>query len=264
MVCTQCGVDNPLTSEYFSKKSSRKSGFKSNCKACDKLYRKKNYIKNKELINKKNREYNEKNKEKMAAKKKLYADAHKEETAVNAKRYYKEHSEKISAYQKKYRELHREKLLLYNKEYVKLNSEKIRARAVESSKKYNSSPSAKKLHAINSQNRRTRKEKLIAYLSISEWEQCVRHFNNSCAYCGTNTENLVQDHFIPLSKGGEYTINNIICSCRSCNAKKHISSFYSWYHKQPFYSKERENKILKYLNYDTKTKSQQLYLLGVV
>ncbi len=28
------------------------------------------------------------------------------------------------------------------------------------------------------------------------------------------------DHIIPKSQGGKYDINNLVCACRSCNAKR--------------------------------------------
>ena len=58
--------------------------------------------------------------------------------------------------------------------------------------------------------------------------------------------NLTQDHFIPLSKGGEYSKKNIIPSCRSCNSRKSNKDFYEWYKGDIHYSKERVNKIEEY------------------
>ena len=63
-------------------------------------------------------------------------------------------------------------------------------------------------------------------------------------------EQLHQEHFIPLSKGGGYTHNNIIPACRSCNSSKWNNNFFDWYPKQEFYSEEKENFILNFiLNY---------------
>ena len=41
-----------------------------------------------------------------------------------------------------------------------------------------------------------------------------------CAYCGTDETPLQRDCVLPLSRGGRYTIDNIVPSCRSCNASK--------------------------------------------
>ena len=39
-----------------------------------------------------------------------------------------------------------------------------------------------------------------------------------CQYCGRSAENL--DHVVPRSRGGPHTWENVVASCRSCNAKK--------------------------------------------
>ncbi len=40
----------------------------------------------------------------------------------------------------------------------------------------------------------------------------------TCQYCGTIAENV--DHVIPRSRGGMHTWENVVASCRRCNAKK--------------------------------------------
>ncbi len=39
-----------------------------------------------------------------------------------------------------------------------------------------------------------------------------------CQYCGAAAENL--DHVVPRSRGGEHIWENVVASCRRCNAKK--------------------------------------------
>ena len=39
-----------------------------------------------------------------------------------------------------------------------------------------------------------------------------------CQYCGSNAENL--DHVVPRSRGGTHSWDNVVASCRSCNARK--------------------------------------------
>ncbi|WLF70486.1 HNH endonuclease [Clostridium septicum] len=79
------------------------------------------------------------------------------------------------------------------------------------------------------------------------WDN-LKSYCKECAYCGRSLKKLTQDHLIPLSKGGNYTKNNIIPVCRNCNSKKHTKDFFTWYKEQNFYSKERENKIVKYIS----------------
>ncbi len=40
----------------------------------------------------------------------------------------------------------------------------------------------------------------------------------TCQYCGRTAENV--DHVIPRSRGGTHTWENVVASCRRCNAKK--------------------------------------------
>jgi 5-methylcytosine-specific restriction endonuclease McrA len=39
-----------------------------------------------------------------------------------------------------------------------------------------------------------------------------------CQYCGATAENL--DHVLPRSRGGLHTWENVVASCRRCNARK--------------------------------------------
>ena len=39
-----------------------------------------------------------------------------------------------------------------------------------------------------------------------------------CQYCGSNAENL--DHVVPRSRGGRHSWDNVVASCRACNARK--------------------------------------------
>ena len=39
-----------------------------------------------------------------------------------------------------------------------------------------------------------------------------------CQYCNRNAENL--DHVVPRSRGGTHTWENVVASCRACNARK--------------------------------------------
>lgn len=39
-----------------------------------------------------------------------------------------------------------------------------------------------------------------------------------CQYCGAGAENI--DHVVPKSRGGLHAWDNVVASCRSCNARK--------------------------------------------
>ncbi len=53
-----------------------------------------------------------------------------------------------------------------------------------------------------------------------QWERVKKHFHYLCAYCGAKPKRLTKDHVVPLIKGGNHTISNIVPACHSCNSKK--------------------------------------------
>lgn len=111
---------------------------------------------------------------------------------------------------------------------------------------------------IGKQRRRALIRNLPASFTDEHWKQCKDSFDNKCCYCGKRKV-LSQDHFISVHNGGEYTINNIVPACKTCNSGKQEKDFFEWYPNQPFYSEVRQKRILKYLNYQQNT--QQLALL---
>jgi 5-methylcytosine-specific restriction endonuclease McrA len=62
--------------------------------------------------------------------------------------------------------------------------------------------------------------------SEKDWEETKEYFLNKCAYCGAETE-LVIEHAIPINKEklGEHRLGNLVPSCRSCNSKKASQDF---------------------------------------
>lgn len=69
--------------------------------------------------------------------------------------------------------------------------------------------------------RNSRKQGLPASLTHDEWKDILGKYDYSCAYCGTSGVRLAQEHWIPLSRGGGYTADNIVPACKSCNSRKH-------------------------------------------
>lgn len=54
-----------------------------------------------------------------------------------------------------------------------------------------------------------------------EWRDKLQAFNFSCAYCGDSIlQNTTKDHDVPLSKGGDDSIGNILPCCWPCNQAK--------------------------------------------
>lgn len=236
-ICNKCGEELPLTGEYFSKASKGKFGFKSSCKKCNSNYQKESRISNPEKTRERDRLNKKKHAEKIRENNKIRREKNREQLALKCKEYREENPDKVKAYNDKYRKENEEKIKIATSRWRKKNPHK----------------------TIEYRHKRMAKMLQLDYgFNISDWNKCISFFNNECAYCGSK-EKLTQDHFIPVSKGGEYTINNIIPVCSWCNSSKHVKDFEEWYSEKPFYSEERKKKIYKYLNY--KGNIQQLSLI---
>ena len=49
-----------------------------------------------------------------------------------------------------------------------------------------------------------------------------------CAYCGATDVPLQRDCVLPISRGGRYTLENVVPACRSCNASKCNDEVTGW------------------------------------
>jgi 5-methylcytosine-specific restriction endonuclease McrA len=70
--------------------------------------------------------------------------------------------------------------------------------------------------------RRSRKySAAICDFTKQQWIALQEAFKHRCAYCGKRAKGkLTQDHIVPLSKGSNHTLSNIVPACLSCNQKK--------------------------------------------
>ena len=93
--------------------------------------------------------------------------------------------------------------------------------------------------------------------SPSDFYETLIYFNFSCVYCGRTDVELIPEHLIPLCKGGNWHRDNVLCSCRLCNASKRTTDFNIWYPRYKYFDKDRYNKIVYYVN---SFKNSQYYL----
>lgn len=54
--------------------------------------------------------------------------------------------------------------------------------------------------------------------SVGAWIDLLASYHGLCAYCGAAA--TTRDHVIPLARGGDDSIENIVPACLPCNAKK--------------------------------------------
>ncbi|OPX46417.1 HNH endonuclease [Ruminiclostridium hungatei] len=153
---------------------------------------------------------------------------------------------------KQYMAKHHDKLILRKRKWTKENKNYVRdyriknkERDKETSKAWEKTEKGHQMRLESVRKRRERLKNLLNNFTSTDWKECLKYFNNLCAYCGEKVK-LENDHFIPLVKGGNYTKSNIVCACRRCNASKDDEDFFVWYPLQDFYDKNREGKILIY------------------
>ena len=64
-------------------------------------------------------------------------------------------------------------------------------------------------------------------LTATEWNS-IREAWAACAYCGATGVPLQRDCVQPISRGGRYTLDNVVPACGSCNASTSNSEVTSW------------------------------------
>lgn len=189
-ICSQCKLEQTI--DCFSPNGNR---LRSNCKTCQSSKRKLHVSLNKNKVLEQARVSNKRNKDKILSKKKAYHLENKEIILQNHKEYYIKNREliilKIEEYRKKYPEVYR------------ASNAKRRAATYGAS----------------------------CQVSATEIKKIKEDYNYCCAYCecATDKNNLLNmDHMIPLSKGGQHVIENLLPSCRSCNLKKSAMDWDDW------------------------------------
>lgn len=76
--------------------------------------------------------------------------------------------------------------------------------------------------------RRKRRMKRVDHdLSDDQWA-ALRAAWGGCAYCGATDAPLQRDCVQPLSRGGRYTLENIVPAYRSCNTSKCNRDLTGW------------------------------------
>ena len=76
--------------------------------------------------------------------------------------------------------------------------------------------------------KRARRMKEVEHdLSAEQWS-ALKEAWGGCAYCGSTTAALQRDCVLALSRGGRYTLANIVPACRSCNTSKCNDEVTGW------------------------------------
>lgn len=79
-------------------------------------------------------------------------------------------------------------------------------------------PTSKKA-ATYARRRQRRMSRVDHDLTPAQWAALMDAWGG-CAYCEGDGAALQKDCLLPISRGGRYTLANVVPACRSCNASK--------------------------------------------
>ena len=76
--------------------------------------------------------------------------------------------------------------------------------------------------------RRQRRMARVAHdLTDAQWTTLQLAWGG-CAYCGATERPLQRDCVLPISRGGRYTLENVVPACRPCNTSKCSDEVTAW------------------------------------
>jgi 5-methylcytosine-specific restriction endonuclease McrA len=82
--------------------------------------------------------------------------------------------------------------------------------------------------AAKAARRRKRRMALVEHdLTPQQWAT-LQELWGGCAYCWASDRALQRDCVQPISRGGRYTLENIVPACGACNASKSNDEATSW------------------------------------
>ena len=125
--------------------------------------------------------------------------------------------EKIRSRERKYKNANREKVREWGKDFYYKNREKRLPLSTKWAKKH---PEEAKIVKHNYKARRKEWEDSGFKLKKSDIDIMYDSQQGNCFYCDGELDNYHIDHIIPLSKGGEHKLYNLVLSCPTCNLTK--------------------------------------------
>src|SRR5688572_17741875 len=69
--------------------------------------------------------------------------------------------------------------------------------------------------------------RVVNDLTDEQWA-AIQEAWGGCAYCGSPAGALQKDCVLPISRGGRYTLDNVVPACGACNASKCNDEVTGW------------------------------------
>lgn len=194
--CSKCGLEKELLGFHNDKRNP--DGKTNDCKSCAIKRAKEHYYNNKKH-----------HKESMGK----WREEHQGWIKNYMIEYRTKNKDGISNWHKEYRILNREKLSIQRKKYRQENLDKVK---MQHKLEYSRHKDKYKIHKMK---RRLAEGK--CRVGIKDIRNIYKSQKGQCFYCGNELRDYHIDHIIPISRGGENKLYNLVISCPSCNYKKH-------------------------------------------
>lgn len=75
--------------------------------------------------------------------------------------------------------------------------------------------------------RKRRVDGVVNDLTADQW-LAIQAAWGGCAYCGASDRPLQRDCVMAISRGGRYTVDNVVPACAACNASKCNDEVTGW------------------------------------
>lgn len=226
--CTKCGNEYPATREFFNART--KTGEKLHvwCKACANQYARTYREVNGEQLRQNNRIWRQENLETVRENDRRRYANNPDKRKQNVRRWNENNHEWVIQRNRQWYAENRERQRLVHRNWYENNRSKVR----EANRRWKEAnpERARQVGRIAAQRRRALSAAAPDTLTIEHEQRAIEYFNGCCAVCGRQladlfgTHKMAFDHWIPLSKGGATTPDNMIPLCHGktgCNNSKH-------------------------------------------
>ncbi len=202
--CTMCGEELPFTAEFFCVNRSLKSGLSPQCRPCLREAGKRSRLAHPEACKAASKRWRQEHPERMKELKSAWSKANRDRVSVWEKRWRASHRDHINAWKREWRS----KRPGYWRDGHRAWKSSHRAQVCSYEHR-----------------RRARRLGSLGNYTAADIARILTQQNHRCFYCQADISKKCHvEHKTPLSRGGSNGPENIVCSCASCNFKKHTKT----------------------------------------
>jgi hypothetical protein len=199
--CARCKTEKDLTA--FGSNRSRTDGLAGYCKPCNKKYKKDYHEKNSDKHSINGKKWRESHVEEKKDMDRIWIENNRDKSRKIKQRWKDNNPEKVKEMSKNYSISHAEELRQKNKQWRLDNLEKCRLK----------------------EHRRRARIRQNGVFIVSD-KEIKNLLGKPCFYCGEKSMHI--DHIVPISRGGNHSIGNIVQACAHCNLSKNAKFITEW------------------------------------